>query len=334
MAVLASAVMLLAAAHEQRAEPSGGGCGDFADDCESCLAGGCAWQPNTGGDCYSDCLIMDTSCYTATRGASCPKSDTVCAAQSICEECAVAGCVYQQDTCKPECEFGPLGDFIDRCAQDAATCAELVEPETVDTQPGVICSYFGDDCADCVDNGCAWQPIAGGKCFSDCLVMDTFCYTGSATICPKSDEVCAPLDTCDDCAAAGCIFQQGVCKPESEFGPLGDFIARCASDAAGCSAMLPAQEVSTQPQSAGADDCAAQQGNCSDCLSAGCVYQPDISGGQCSSECVVLDTACVQSASSCPATPSSAAPSSRTVLVHLTRMSIAILTLLFLLRSE
>lgn len=78
------AVLVAATAQQGGDQDTGGqgGCGDHGSECEGCLASGCAWQPNTGGDCYSDCLIMDTSCYTG-EPAACPQSEELCAGREI-----------------------------------------------------------------------------------------------------------------------------------------------------------------------------------------------------------------------------------------------------------
>ena len=42
--------------------------------------------------------------------------------QALCEACNMQGCVWQQGECKPECAFGPLGDFLAPCANIFAQC--------------------------------------------------------------------------------------------------------------------------------------------------------------------------------------------------------------------
>ena len=42
--------------------------------------------------------------------------------QALCEACNMQGCVWQQGECKPECAFGPLGDFLAPCATIFAQC--------------------------------------------------------------------------------------------------------------------------------------------------------------------------------------------------------------------
>jgi hypothetical protein len=106
---------------------------------------GCAWQPAATQSCLPDCLIADTSCYTLAApagalGFRCPQELAACQAatqnlevlvdsgvlespqQALCEACNMQGCVWQQGECKPECAFGPLGDFLAPCANIFAQC--------------------------------------------------------------------------------------------------------------------------------------------------------------------------------------------------------------------
>mmetsp|Transcript_39148 Transcript_39148/g.100037 ORF Transcript_39148/g.100037 Transcript_39148/m.100037 type:complete len:245 (-) Transcript_39148:222-956(-) len=185
------AVLVAATAQQGGDQDTGGqgGCGDHGSECEGCLASGCAWQPNTGGDCYSDCLIMDTSCYTG-EPAACPQSEELCAGKSTCEECTAAGCIFQSDTCQPECMFGPLGDVIAVCARDAAGCEALSADEDTGGPPVIDtsgCVRHNGDCSACLGAGCVYQPVLDGQCLGECHIMDTTCYTSGT--CPPD-----PLD--------------------------------------------------------------------------------------------------------------------------------------------
>eukprot|EP00873_Tetraselmis_striata_P010954 jgi/Tetstr1/431218/TSEL_020930.t1 len=100
------------------------------------------------------------------------------------------------------------------------------------------CANYASDCTACLEAGCAWQPQTGGNCYSDCLIMDVSCYRGAPAVCPKSEELCAEQTTCRGCTAAGCYFQQGECRPECKYGPLGSFIAVCTADAVSCDASV------------------------------------------------------------------------------------------------
>eukprot|EP00873_Tetraselmis_striata_P010955 jgi/Tetstr1/431219/TSEL_020931.t1 len=157
------AVLVAATAQQGGDQDTGGqgGCGDHGSECEGCLASGCAWQPNTGGDCYSDCLIMDTSCYTG-EPAACPQSEELCAGKSTCEECTAAGCIFQSDTCQPECMFGPLGDVIAVCARDAAGCEALSADEDTGGPPVIDtsgCVRHNGDCSACLGAGQPRPPL-------------------------------------------------------------------------------------------------------------------------------------------------------------------------------
>jgi len=117
-------------------------------------------------------------------------------------------------------------------------------------------------------------------------VQDTSCYTGSPATCPVAQEVCSTFNDCETCSSAGCVFQEGRCKSECEFGPLGDFLAECLSEMESCPVITPE------------DHCSAASQDCGSCLEAGCAWQGD---GKCYDSCLVQDTSCYTgSPTACP----------------------------------
>ena len=80
--------------------------------CDSCVEEpGCGWQV---GRCGVGCNIMDVGC-TIGDPTMCAKPAKVCAREMNCDGCASAGCIWQKNTCSPECAFGPMGAFIAPC---------------------------------------------------------------------------------------------------------------------------------------------------------------------------------------------------------------------------
>ena len=166
-------------------------------------------------------------------------------------------------------------------------------------------ALFFDTCEACVGAGKAWTPSLGG-CDEGCFVQDVSCYTMPGT-CPQTQEFCGDVWSvakfeagaseamCDMCVSSGCVYQEGECRAECSFGPLGDFQATCyqaEAPAPACAELGGSSDTAATEEFCAGVWAAATfmvgdfRGMCNMCVANGCVYQE----GNCRAECVAGPT--------------------------------------------
>lgn len=139
-------------------------------------------------------------------GSTGPGGQPLCQLFGVtCGACVAAGCSWQiPGGCRPTCEPGLLS---------GVPCFDTYS----ESCPKPDCTMYSDDCAGCLREGCAWQQAAPQRCQLLCTDPQSCLDPGTLPErCVGDDEPppepCSSASDCEDCVAAGCVFQEGKCK--------------------------------------------------------------------------------------------------------------------------
>ena len=130
------------------------------------------------------------------------------------------------DACPPLPEGGPDAFLLPGALDAAGSSPRELE-----------CAEHAS-CGACVADGCAWEGAPASRCAAACLLDATeaasppcFATAEDAALCPLPESACAADElqaSCEDCAAAGCVYQAAACAPECAADPTsGEPLATC-----------------------------------------------------------------------------------------------------------